>query len=236
MNSFSDLIKRIDNARGRVGITKHPAWYRGHSETSYLLLPSILRTKNGLKHERNLFAIFRTQAGAMLQNQIDSWSQLGIMQHYGVPTRLLDWSESLDVALFFAICEDTPHPCIWVLNPYRLNNIAVNENVVFDQVDEIPFDYYQSIRNDTWPHSTPLAIAAPWTNERIRRQQGCFTVHGRDLLPLDTVAPKVAKRVDIPTHLVNEIREYFKKKNFGFFDVYPDLPGLAMSLKQKFRL
>lgn len=236
MNSFSELLKRIENARERIGISKHPAWYRGHANLSYKLLPSILRCRSGLKHERNLYAVFKTQAGSMIDRGLNSWAVLAIMQHYGVPTRLLDWSESLDVALFFAISENKPNPCIWILNPYRLNETATGHNIIYDDADPLPFDYYETIRNSPWSVQYPIATAPPWINERIRRQRGCFTIHGFEEKPIEELEGKFVKRVVIPTHLVKLIRKYFKQKDFGYFEIFPDLPGLAESLVQQFRL
>lgn len=122
-------------------------------------------------------------------------------------------------------------------------------NIIFDDADVIPFDYYKAVRDGLWPYELPFACAAPWTNERIKKQRGCFTVHGsisspmEELNPEDRLLARVAsknrdfiKKVEIPTHLVPEIRAYFKQKNFGFFEVYPDLSGLSMSLIRQFSL
>jgi hypothetical protein len=236
MDSFSELLKRIENARERVGISKHPAWYRGHANLNYQLLPSILRCHSGLKHERNLYAFFKNQSGSMIDRNLNSWAVLAIMQHHGVPTRLLDWSESVDVALFFAISENKPNPCIWVLNPYRLNACSTGHNMIYDDADPLPFDYYTTIRDSSWPVQNPIASAPPWINERIRGQRGCFTIHGSDVRPVEELPGRFVKRVIIPTHLVKQIRDYFKQKNFGYFEIFPDLPGLAESLVRQFRL
>lgn len=48
---------------------------------------------------------------------------LCLMRHYGLPTRLLDWSENVLVALHMA-CSEAPDECgaLWVLNVQRLNS------------------------------------------------------------------------------------------------------------------
>src|SRR4051812_40221908 len=126
MNSIDELFSRIQKARKQIGITKHPAWYRGHSHREYQLLPSLLRYKLGLRHERNLMSVFMTQAADLIPPSLkSSWEYLAVMQHHGAPTRLLDWTESIDVALFFAVYGKCKEPTIWVLNPFRLNYHAV---------------------------------------------------------------------------------------------------------------
>lgn len=234
--NFSDFLERVNNARQRIGISNHPAWFRGHSNHNYKLLPSLYRHQLGSKHERNLYAIFRQKGAPHLLPGLDSWAVLAMMQHHGVPTRLLDWTESIDVALFFAVCENNPNPCLWVLNPYRLNFLCMGKNIIFDESDELEFDYYKAVRDSEWPYAYPVATSAPWVNDRVRRQRGCFTIHGSDPRPLDEMEGKFVKRIAIPTHLVKEIREYFRHKDFDYFEVYPDLPGLARSLVRQFRL
>ena len=78
-------------------------WFRGHERADWQLIPSILRNSNQ-QHEFQLTKRFRLLApgfGADIPtDRLDQW--LFLMQHNLAPTRLLDWSESLNTALFFA--------------------------------------------------------------------------------------------------------------------------------------
>ena len=238
MNSIDEILERIHNARKRIGISKHPAWYRGHANVRYQLLPSLLRHKIGLRHERNLMSIFMNEAADLIPPTIhSSWDHLALMQHHGIPTRLLDWTESIDIALFFAVWERCQNPTLWILNPFRLNYKSIGKNIIFDKSDPIYYDYYTEIRDNLMvPHELPIAIHPPWINQRIKRQKGCFTVHGHNPGPIESFSGKFVKSVSIPQHLVKDLRKYLRNKRMDDFELFPDLDGLSRSLKRRFRL
>jgi hypothetical protein len=237
METVDDLLDSIFKARKRIGITNFPAWYRGHSDVQHKLLPSLLRYKTGLRHERNLMAIFKTRGANFLPESVQSsWDTLAIMQHHGTPTRLLDWTESVDVALFFAVSQKCSNPTIWILNPFRLNFASIGKNLVFDRADLIFYDYYKEIvEHRCVPHEYPIAIHAPWITPRIVNQKGCFTIHGSDPRPIEDQPGRFIKKVVIPQHLVGDLRKYLRNRQIDDFELFPDLDGLSRSLKSKFR-
>jgi FRG domain len=236
MKTLNDFFERVKNHRKRLGIARSPVWYRGHSCESYRLEPTILRRKNGIKHERNLFANFQTQGKALLPPTQTSWELLSVMQHHGVPTRLLDWTESLHTALFFAIHGTIESSCIWVLNPFKLNQKSTGKNVIYDDADRIELDYYSSIcPPKAWPYDLPVAMALPWMHSRIDGQRGSFTFHGNNPEPLEVTCPDCVKRIPIPPQLVKEVREHLEHSGIDYFRLFPDLDGLAKSLKEQFR-
>ncbi|MDR0489976.1 MAG: FRG domain-containing protein [Oscillospiraceae bacterium] len=123
-------------------------WYRGHTMSSWKLEPSLFRmkTESGdvkkLTREEVLLAeeYRRHHFSSRTYHKISDkpvenieWQE--VMQHHFVKTRLMDWSERLDIALLFALesfvanPEDNRYkydrwnasPVLWLLNPTLLN-------------------------------------------------------------------------------------------------------------------
>lgn len=235
---FNQFYEAIVDARERTGTSKGGAWYRGISDGRHTLIPSLFRVKNRHFHaEINVFADFWT----MIEEPsiMDSWQRLSFMQHFGVPTRLLDWTSDLNIALYFAISHAERRgpgdPCIWVLNPFKLNAMYCGVNKIFDEVDRISFDYYTEALTGIFPNVTPIAMRPMWSNNRIRAQSGAFTFHGSSEVPLETlVRSKVAKRVQIQHSAVRLLREKLVSEGLNNFTVFGGADGLAQYLKSHY--
>ncbi|MBK7244370.1 MAG: GNAT family N-acetyltransferase [Saprospiraceae bacterium] len=111
-------------------------WFRGHSRSEeYKLLPSIFRQdKDAKKHYREsaLFNSFKLYNPSYNETHKDNLAWLTLMQHYDLPTRLLDWTENILIALYFAVKDsdsktnenEESNGKLYILNSDRLNRIT----------------------------------------------------------------------------------------------------------------
>jgi hypothetical protein len=150
MDAWSRLYATIEKAVASAG--SNAIYFRGHSSSDWPLLPSLARVDQALVQqfstieslEEHLYFSFVTGAGELISTNDDSWSNLFTMQHHGLPTRLLDWTESFAIALFFAIRGEPTAPALWMLDPYDLNTPTFGRPWVPDLADlEFPYlDYF----------------------------------------------------------------------------------------------
>lgn len=131
IRSVEDLIKRVKLDRKNWTRKETFPWFRGEpNEEKTQLTPLLYRTEDGWQAENRLLQQFRMRAPTLglldtpPRNHTDQW--LFLARHVGLPTRLLDWTESLLVALHFAIYDKKSKKVavVWMLDPVGLNKIA----------------------------------------------------------------------------------------------------------------
>src|SRR5215204_6752804 len=78
-------------------------WYRGQANKDWTLQPGLFRSNNPGSLEERAYKEWVRRADLIEKHEDKEWHHLFNMQHYGVPTRLLDWTESFAVAVGFTL-------------------------------------------------------------------------------------------------------------------------------------
>jgi len=248
-NSLSEFIAHIEIIRDRH---KVDLWFRGQSQKSFKLVPTLFRhpTKKSiadtLKLEQDLIAEFQFRSPSFTHMRaLDDWDLLFLMQHYRVPTRLLDWTASPFSALFFALHGEygRSDPVVWVLDPKEWNRGMLADitgpEIIYPTTDSL-LDQYHPIKNKAHGRATPLAIHGVVNNIRLNAQKGKFVVFGHKLAPqdefineCDTWNRTPLYKIVIPKSHAQAVKESITDFGITHTAVYPDLEGLAMELRFK---
>lgn len=245
ISSLESYIEHIAFASENI-FNNTNIWFRGHANLNFELVPNILRNKNYSK-EKELLANeeFRNKAKGFIDNYSDFnlAESYFLMQHFGLKTRLLDWTEGSLIALFFSL-KIGPNdnkfidPCIWLINPNELNNLALGINkIISNDQNNILLEYFSNPA--TIKNKNPIAISSTYSNKRILRQKGCFTIHRtkEDLLSLyrknknNNIAKIIINRKKADT-----ILEQLKMAGISESSMFPDLEGLTSELNLKYNL
>ena len=191
ISSIQDVVE--------VGMSLRHAWFRGHTRNIGELRPCVFRPQYsspeyGINNEFKMAVNFKQGAPAIVDKvpaYDDDLSWLFLMQHHGLPTRLLDWTESILVALYFAICSDDKEDGeLWAIDPNELNSKnpllgfpakALSNNNVAKCMARMAFSKnYQQVAKDyefdRIPEN-PLAILPPMHFQRMVMQLSVFTIH-----------------------------------------------------------
>jgi hypothetical protein len=174
----------------RWGCMSGDIWFRGVSNENHQLIPKIKRYNNvDSRLEDTIIEEFLNSYPVYSDKEVrDSWEKYALMQHYNLPTRLLDWSKSPLVALYFALNNENTDGCVWCIDPFILNKTTTGKETIFtpkiaNTDDGVNVSLYlpQILRdNNKILANKPIAIETPLSNKRISSQQGCFTVHGSE--------------------------------------------------------
>ena len=240
VESLSDITVWIE----RTYPGRSTLFFRGQGK-DHPLLPSVARLKpkrddlDLLSTEQKLLRAFQRRSLPFLEMRPETtWDWLAVAQHYGLPTRLLDWSVNALSAVWFAVekpAQDSDsHGVVWVFEA----KAGLIEN---------GGDYVSSSQNggSSRPFSlTRSCILVPrYVSKRIVAQGGYFTVqasspkapHFRGLEEETTFGDRLWKLL-IPSRRFPAIRHQLSRMGTNAMSIYPDLGGLCRDIKWRYSL
>ena len=150
------------------------------------------------------------------------WAQ--IAQHYGLPTRLLDWTESAAAALYFACLKPSADGIVFVFNPTELNRLGDLEPRILDpQVDEkLILKFLRSGPSEPKAPRYPVAVNPIWSSERLIVQKGTFTLHG-PLFSLDRARVSSLVAIPILKESKQQLRAELRRVGVDEMTLFPEL-------------
>jgi hypothetical protein len=207
--------------------------FRGQSG-DYPLIPKICRLKakeDLLQAEKQLLDEFKRSNPLLIQSQgaMDDWDYLTLGQHFGLPTRLLDWSNNALTALWFAVSsnpdcrgQEQPSGIVWML--------AADE------------DDFVTDMNAVHPFKLPeTKIFRPrLIKQRINNQSGVFSIHAKDdllnkrLLNDNERYYKKLVKMKVPPEKIPGLQNDLNTLGVNAFSIFPELEGLCRYLQWRF--
>ncbi len=243
---FKEKDEKIDRYRS-------PYAYRGVYNAHFGLETSLQRLgRIPSKVEGTMIRNFKKYSpiNTLIDDYNNLWNWISLGQHHGLPTRLIDWTHSPNVALHF-LTEDmsTYHMdgAIWMVNyvalreylPEELKTPILSKDMFYFSSMELKQNigntleelYDFSSRNK----NTMIFFEPPSLDDRIINQFALFSfMLDPDSSPLEwlKIHPQYLKKVIIPAELKWEIRDKLDQANITERIIYPGLEGISRWLKR----
>jgi hypothetical protein len=266
IDSLSTFIAEMSKLQ-RIGDELRPAfWFRGHAKVCWKLLPRVLRDDfvnrvnefnvrpndpNSLDTaiettEKSINDRFRREGASLLPAKLVDIYFLA--QHYGLPTRLLDWTTNPLAALFFAVSQEHDHDgeVISVLPNWRLTfgdefnprRAGLPYHPPVGQrypLVKKTIKYLFDLGRRPFRGGLIVPLQPDLRSARMLQQGACFTLHMPGCPPINE-NPTNSKRFRIPSSRKRVLLEELRAVGVNWATLFPDLDHLAKEIREDFSL
>jgi hypothetical protein len=252
VNSWDDLQSELFANSWNENIRRFRSRYafRGLSNAEYRLETSLIRLGgNYVNLERHLLRNFKKYAHRSVVERDSLWHWLSVAQHFGLPTRILDWTYSPFIAMHFAtvsIDKFDVDGVIWAVNYVKAHELlprCLRDKLEREGANVMTLQLLSESINSLADldalggEKVAIFFEPPSIDDRIVNQYAFCSVMSDPSMVLDDwleMHPSLARKIIIPAALKWEIRDKLDQANVNERVLFPGLDGLSRWLKRHY--
>ena len=226
-NSIDEVIEIVIQLRNE----SDSLFFRGQNDFRWKISSTHERVKGTLMCLNEKLTQFKISIQALLniEDKLDDGNYYALMQHYGIHTPLIDFSEFLNTALYFAVTDSNLKttnsiPCVWVLIAKNNQKVSLSE---LDELDELDEKYEEYRNKILYPNLK---------DKRIRAQNGVFVWSDNEKPLNENKNFELHQIIIFDEHkndalvLNQKIRDTLELSSTSATKIYPDDKGLAYEI------